>query len=181
VSNVGPPSQPTAPPPGWYPDPTGTQRWWDGWQWGPAAPPRSETAEGKSLALVAHLGVLAGGFLLPLVLRLTEGRKNAFVRHHATEALNFQITFMLVWFTGFGLLIGTTFGEPTGHTTQAPPAVYAIFLAMALLFVANVVFSILGCVRASQERWWRYPLSIRFVRGAAPRERAGGNGQRWAA
>ena len=37
-----------APPPGWYPDPSGQVRWWDGWQWtqhagappaGPAAPP----------------------------------------------------------------------------------------------------------------------------------------------
>ncbi|HEY4378168.1 MAG TPA: DUF2510 domain-containing protein [Acidimicrobiales bacterium] len=30
-------------PPGWYPDPSGQMRWWDGWQWthhaGPAGPP----------------------------------------------------------------------------------------------------------------------------------------------
>lgn len=28
-----------APPPGWYQDPEGTTRWWDGTQWGAAAPP----------------------------------------------------------------------------------------------------------------------------------------------
>jgi uncharacterized Tic20 family protein len=173
VSNAGPYSQqPTAPPAGWYPDPTGAQRWWDGWQWGPTAPPRSEAADGKTLAIIAHLGVLAAGFLVPLVLRLTEGKKNAFVRHHATEALNFQLTFMLVWLAGFGLLIGTSLGEPTGHTQSAPAGVLVVFGAMMLLFLANFVFSILGCVRASQERWWRYPISIRFVRGAAPRTRA---------
>lgn len=34
---------PPGPPPGWYPDPVlpGAQRWWDGYRWGPAAPPRS--------------------------------------------------------------------------------------------------------------------------------------------
>jgi hypothetical protein len=33
-----PPAQPgSTPPPGWYPDPTGVTRWWDGRNWGPAA------------------------------------------------------------------------------------------------------------------------------------------------
>ena len=144
-----------------------------------AGPP--ETASGKTLALISHLGVLTGGFVLPLVIRLTEGRRNSFVRHHATEALNFQITFMLFWAAGFGVLIGTSLGEPTGPTTSAPPAVYAIFLPLMALFVLNIVFSILGCVRASQEQWWRYPVSIRFVKGAAPRDGAGDEAQRWAA
>jgi hypothetical protein len=31
--------QPLGPPPGWYPDPTGGVRWWDGTQWTDAMPP----------------------------------------------------------------------------------------------------------------------------------------------
>lgn len=159
---------PLAPPPGWYPDPTGSLRWWDGWQWGPAAPPRSEVDDGKTLAVVTHLGVLAAGFILPLVVRLTEGRKNAYVRHHATEALNFQITFMIAWFVGFaayaGLLITSV------HSDSSPPVwVLVIFLVMMSLMLANFALSILGCVRAGQGRWWRYPFAIRFVRGARPK------------
>ncbi len=32
------------PPPGWYQDPEGTTRWWDGQQWGEAAPPAAPPA-----------------------------------------------------------------------------------------------------------------------------------------
>jgi hypothetical protein len=31
--------QPLGPPPGWYPDPAGGVRWWDGTQWTTATPP----------------------------------------------------------------------------------------------------------------------------------------------
>lgn len=168
MTNVGPP--PVAPPPGWYMDPTGTQRWWDGWQWGPAAPVRSETGDGKTLALIAHLGFLGVGPILPLVLRLTEGKRNAFVRHHSTEALNFQLTYLLVFFLGFGTFVGTSIAHAPAQRGTAPPVIFlVVFAVMMLVGIANFVFSILGCVRASQERWWRYPMSIRFVRGARPR------------
>ncbi|MHB1137887.1 MAG: DUF2510 domain-containing protein [Microthrixaceae bacterium] len=33
------PQDPQGTPPGWYTDPSGTTRWWDGTQWGQAAPP----------------------------------------------------------------------------------------------------------------------------------------------
>lgn len=37
------PGPPTAPPPGWYPEPSAPSglRWWDGEVWGPAVPPTS--------------------------------------------------------------------------------------------------------------------------------------------
>jgi uncharacterized protein len=153
------------PPPGWYPDPTGAQRWWDGAQWGPAAPVASEAESGKTLATLAHLGILAGSFPLPLIIRLTEGRKNAFVKHHATEALNFQITFMIFWLGLFAVLSAAT----PSHTSHLSAGQAVLFACLPLAFLGNFVLSILGCVRASQQLWWRYPVSIRFVRGARSR------------
>jgi uncharacterized Tic20 family protein len=105
----------------------------------------------------------------PLVIRLTEGRKNAYVRHHATEALNFQITFMIAWFAGFAVWVGVLWSsDPAGG--NAPPAwVLIVFVTMMGVMLANFALSILGCVRANQSRWWRYPINIRFVRGARPK------------
>ncbi|MDQ6649519.1 MAG: DUF4870 domain-containing protein [Actinomycetota bacterium] len=158
------------PPAGWYADATSALRWWDGRQWGPAAPAVSVTQSGRTLALLSHLGQFAGNVLLPLIVRQTEGKRNEFVRHHATEALNFQITFMIVWLGIFALLFSTALLSPVRHSTRPPATVIIVFPFLFLLFFAAIGLSILGCVRASQERWWRYPVSLRLVRGARPRD-----------
>lgn len=121
--------------------------------------------------MLSHLGVLAGGFIVPLIIRLTEGNKNEFVRHHATEALNFQITFMIAWLTGF-VLFAVAAVSSGGHR-GLPVAVVVVWLVMVVLYFVNLGLSILGCIRASQEKWWRYAVSIRLVRGARPRVDAG--------
>ena len=33
-----------------------------------------------------------------------------------------------------------------------------------------LALSIVGMIRASRREWWRYPVNIRFVRGARPSE-----------
>lgn len=62
---------PPSPPPGWYPDPSGTPntRYWDGQQWGPAAPstpppavapaapPKKKTSTGRIIAIIAAVFV----------------------------------------------------------------------------------------------------------------------------
>ena len=58
-------------PPGWYPE-GAHLRWWDGANWGPYAPatptgpPQSEEERGRTMAVVSHLGFIAGGFILPV-------------------------------------------------------------------------------------------------------------------
>lgn len=172
------PNPPPPPPPGWYPDPTGTIRWWDGWSWGPVANPGGgfSSSNTKVLAVVSHLGSLFGGFLLPLVIYLIADREDRYLRHHASEALNFQITFSLVWFVGFLLFFASTIGgavlfgngEGGGEAGLAAGIVLVWFVMMASM-VASMVFGVIGAVRASQGVWWRYPVCIRFVRGAVDR------------
>lgn len=68
------------PPAGWYHDGT-TMRWWDGTAWGPVAPPGSfgpqpadPVREGTTMAVLCHVGMFFAAVLLPLVIRLTEGK-----------------------------------------------------------------------------------------------------------
>ncbi len=156
----------TRPPPGWYPDHSGHVRWWDGGQWGPYAPPPAPSDTGTSLAIVSHLGMFAGGFVLPLVIYLTEGKKNEFVRHHAQEALNFQITYLLVWLAAavffFASFAASTWGEERLVGFFFPP----VFPLMFLVWAAGAAAAVVGAVRASQHQWWRYPVSVRFVKGS---------------
>ncbi len=162
---------PQPPPPGWYHDGT-TLRWWDGAAWGPAAPPAGLSSvaatdpvgEGAAPAVLSHVGILVFAVVLPLVFRLTEGKKNEFVRHHSTEALNFQLTFLILWIVGG---VATMFATFTGRGGDDVSAWFLLpFLAMLGLFGIAVLCAIVGAVRASQGRWWRYPVSIRFVSGA---------------
>jgi uncharacterized protein len=157
-----------ATPPGWYHDGS-AMRWWDGSAWGPYAPvlPRDPVQEGKTLAVIAHFGMFACWFVLPLVIRLTGGRDNEYVRHHSTEALNFMITSGVVYGMAFGIYLGgiaATFGSDG----DGPSWFIAVMPLLWLVQLGVLAFSIMGAVRASQGVWWRYPISIRFVRGARP-------------
>ena len=183
----GPPSlheqHRTGPPPGWYPGPTGIPQWWDGQGWGPVAPPQSDNS--STLAVFAHLGTFIGVFLVPLVILLTEGKKNRFVKHHATEALNFAITHGIVAIVLFAVYIVGFFATFVGAAGAASTddaagfgagfgALFAVIVVVVLALIAisvvSVVFTIIAAVKAGQRKYWRYPVCVRFVKGAATRE-----------
>ncbi|MBT8207167.1 MAG: DUF4870 domain-containing protein [Acidimicrobiia bacterium] len=104
-------------------------------------------SDSKIWAIAAHLVPLAGFALLgPLVVYLIKKDEDAFVRSHASEALNFQISvaiyavisaILILLFVGILMLIGL-----------------AIFALVA---------SILAAIQASNGERYRYPLTIRFV------------------
>lgn len=161
------------PPPGWYPD-GGPLRWWDGHAWGPWAPPtagtglppHTEEERGRTMAVVSHLGFVAS-FILPLVIYLVERGKpdrNRFVCHHACEALNWTITFTIVWVGSIFLMFGTMFATmPTQSENAGPPLGFFIFPLFFVMMGLNYGFSIMAMVRANQGVWWRYPICLRLV------------------
>ncbi len=90
------------------------------------------------------------------------------MRHHSTEALNFQLTFLIFWLSGFVAVFVTA----ATATSEGDDGSAWILLPFGLMFIGYLTcagLSILGAVRAGQGKWWRYPLSVRFVRGARPR------------
>lgn len=109
------------------------------------------TSEERNWALAAHIGTLvaawfAMGFLCPLIVMLTKGRESAFVRRHAVESLNFQIS-LLVYLAISGLLVLVVVG---------------IFMLIALGVFALVMI-ILATIAASNGQDYRYPLTFRLV------------------
>jgi uncharacterized protein len=151
---------PPAGEPGWYPDPAGpgSYRYWDGRRWidavSSAIPPAGRhdaRDDSRSFALTAHLSALltifvAFPFVGPLVILLSR-QDDPFVRGHALEALNFNLTMMLL-IVGLLLLIAVV--DP---------------LPFALLIPVAVAWLVLICVAATtagQGKPYRYPLTIRF-------------------
>src|SRR5687768_2884713 len=66
------------------------------------------TAEERNWALAAHVGTfvaawVALGFLAPLIILLVKGNDSPFVRRHAVESLNFQISLLI--YLGISLVL----------------------------------------------------------------------------
>ncbi|MEZ5408872.1 MAG: DUF4870 domain-containing protein [Acidimicrobiales bacterium] len=144
----GPPS-PGSPPPGWYPVPGGAMRWWDGTAWTghiTPVPPRPPGDE-NSLAMLCHLGGAFASILVPIVIYATKKDQSPFIRHHAVEAINFHLTYLIAVVISLILLI--------------------VLIGLLLLLVSVGVFlvlTIVASVAAYRGEWYRYPLSIRFIR-----------------
>jgi uncharacterized Tic20 family protein len=108
--------------------------------------------EERNWAVAAHLsGFLAAwaalGLFGPLVVLLVAGERSPFVRAHAVEALNFNIS-VLIYAIVSGLLVFVfLLGIP-------------LLIALGVLYLVTVI---LGAMAASRGEPYRYPLTIRFV------------------
>jgi hypothetical protein len=115
------------------------------------SPTGALTASERNWAVGAHLSgfiaaYLALGFLGPLIVMLTEGSRSPFVRRHAVEALNFNLTVLIAVFVSVVLML-----------------VLVGFLMILMVGVLYVAASIAGAIAASKGQEFRYPMTIRFV------------------
>lgn len=115
----------------------------------------------RNWSLAAHLSTLImlvgiPFFVGPLVVWAIAKDRHPFVREHATEALNFNLSLLL-----YGV-VGTVASIVGGLIT------FGLFLipmgALALAgVIAWIAFSVIAAVAASNGERYRYPLTIRFV------------------
>jgi len=105
-----------------------------------------ENKERLIAGLTHFIGIFFGPFPGLIVFFIKSGEGLA--RDQAREALNFQLTIILVSIIGWALV--------------------TLYIGVYLLFfigVADVLFSIIGSVRASSGEEYRYPFNIRFIKG----------------
>lgn len=119
-----------------------------GYGYGQVAVP---TTEERNWALAAHVGSLvaawfAMGFLAPLIIMLVKGNESAFVRRHAVESLNFQIS-LLIYLVISIILAFVLIG----------------FFLLAAVGIFALVVIILATIKAANGEEYRYPLCIRLV------------------
>ncbi|MET7465542.1 DUF1707 and DUF4870 domain-containing protein [Nonomuraea sp. NPDC005501] len=114
----------------------------------PPAPVRREgPADGAERfgASAAHLLALVGFPVVgPLILMLTAGKTSPYIRRHAVEALNFQLT-----------LVGATI---------LLPLTFVGIVLVPVIWVVAFVLSIVGGISALSENAFRYPLTLRMVK-----------------
>jgi uncharacterized Tic20 family protein len=115
-------------------------------------------ADERSAAMWCHLGVLLVGVLtcgvltllawiIPLAIMNGKGRESAFVRHHASQALNFFIEMLIAGAVAFVLVF-----------------VLIGFILLPALIIWNLVFLIVASVKASSGEWYFIPANLPLIR-----------------
>jgi uncharacterized protein len=122
----------------------------------PAQPVTPLTAEqDKQWASFAHLGGILS-FLPSLIIYLVFKDRAAFTRQESKEALNFQITLLIIY-VAWGII-----------STILAIATFGILSFLAALswivWVVGVIFSILGFMSAKDGVAYRYPFAFRFIK-----------------
>jgi uncharacterized Tic20 family protein len=123
----------------------------------PPSPPlpvsTSSASNVRTWAALCHASALLGVFLHfpghlipPLIIWLAKRDDSPELDAHGKEAVNFQIS-MLIY--------------------NAIAAVFCLvligFFFLAVLWVLNAVFVIIAAIQASDGKFYRYPMTIRFI------------------
>jgi len=102
------------------------------------------TSEEKTMAILSHVLCIVAWFLPPLIIYLVKKDESSYVAAHAKESLNFQITMCLAVIVLAITIIG-------------------LFLLWVVGLVATI-FIIIATIKASENKLYRYPLTIRFIK-----------------
>jgi uncharacterized protein len=115
----------------------------------PPPPSGSAPQEDRTIALLTHLSGIVASFIVPLIIWLInkDNPQKSWLTDQSKEALNFQITLIIVYIIGIILtiiLIGA--------------------LINLLAWVACIVFCIIAGVAANKGENYRYPFAIRLIK-----------------
>ncbi len=100
----------------------------------------------KNIAVIAHLGGTVFSVFPSLIIWWLKKDDSAYIAEQAREALNFQITILIVSFISSVLVV-----------------ILVGFLLLGFIWFANVILCILAAVAASKGEHYQYPFSLRLI------------------
>ncbi|HET6246063.1 MAG TPA: DUF4870 domain-containing protein [Tepidisphaeraceae bacterium] len=113
-----------------------------------APPTKDEQSMGMLCYILGIFGLL--GWVGPLIIWQTR-KDSAFINDQAKEVLNWELTIIPIY-----LLVMVTFCIPIVNILG--------FLCFFATLITNLVFCIIGAVKASQGVAYRMPFSIKYVK-----------------
>jgi uncharacterized Tic20 family protein len=135
-----------------------------------------EQKEEKTWGALVHLGGLIGMAILSyvgniigaLVMWLIKRNESSFIDNQGKEALNFQITLSLIN-VAIGLLISIRHGVWAFRRLWRDDWDFDLFSMSfvslyGIVWLLNIIFSIIAAVKASNGVPYRYPISWRIVK-----------------
>jgi uncharacterized Tic20 family protein len=100
----------------------------------------------RTWSMLAHLGGIVLGFVAPLIVWIIYKDRDEFIKDQSAEALNFQIT-LAIGYVAATVLSFVLIG----------------FLLFPVLWIASLIFCIVGGMAANRGERYRYPITLRLV------------------
>ncbi|GAA4526813.1 DUF4870 domain-containing protein [Brachybacterium paraconglomeratum] len=131
---------------------------------GPLSGQLLSRSDSRMWGMFSQLAVVLGhvvswgflGWVGPLIIFVIYKDRDRFVRFHAAEALNGAIAVLIAQ-----IILGIVITIITVFTFGFGSVLYPLVGLPALL---QLVFSIIGAVKANQGEYWAYPFNIRLVK-----------------
>ena len=107
----------------------------------------------RQWALICHLSALSGyvipfgNLIVPIIIWSMKKDEMPMVDEHGKEVINFQIS-MMIWMIISGILILIVIGIPL----------------LIMLAILQVVFIIIGAIKADSGKLYKYPMTIQFIK-----------------
>lgn len=135
-------------------------------------------------AMLIHLSALSsffipfGNLILPIILWQSLKKDNSFVDHHGKEAVNFNLSFFLYNIIIGAILVATVLGtvfsaiklgdienpEGIGELLFSTGGLLFSLIILGTIGVIKLIIIIVAAIKAGQGGWYRYPLTIRFIK-----------------
>ena len=131
------------------------------------------TSDEKTMATLAHVLQLVGGWIAPLIIFFVK-RDSKFVAFHAMQALLWQLILMVFWFGAMIVWVATIFSFAFSHAANAAPAhppslrfflgIFALWIVAFGIMGLNLFLAIYFGIKASRGEWASYPIIGRWAR-----------------
>jgi uncharacterized protein len=104
------------------------------------------SADEKNIAVITHITGIFFSIFPGLIVWLLKKDESPYISAQAREALNFQISLLIAYFISCVLMF-----------------ILIGFLLIGLVWLANIIFSIIAAIAASKGENYCYPISLRLI------------------
>ncbi len=123
----------------------------------------------RIMAALSHISILIPGmgFLVPVIIWVTQREKSRWVSFQALQAVTFQLSLLIIWILGFGcyfisflaiIPLSSMNGSASGGTEYLfllPFAFFGLLILFALLFI---VIGVIAAIQSLRGENFHYPL-----------------------
>ena len=118
------------------------------------------SSDDTTWGMLCHISALAGfvipfgNIIGPVIVWVLKKDQSPFVDAHGKEAINFNISYS-IYFVALAII---------GFILSFILIGFLVFMLMPFVAIAVLVFIVLAAIKASKGEFYKYPLTIQFVK-----------------